>query len=538
MEPGLLRDWRALVTGSLLLAALGCGGGGGGGNGPAPTAGPVGTPTALPPAPTPTAVAPAFTIATDLGAVLSPAVAWGAGRYLVAFDDRTANAPARVVALRLGPDGSVLDPEPLLLSGPAEALPFDPASAAYGGGAIAFAGDAFGVFYYGSGTARGDGPYGDLVGFTSVPSAGPLLAPTTTVAHIRSIAMARTFITPPVVAAASGARLLGIYQLGSQPLAFPVLHAIVGQHVTVSGGGITVEPTGDLGGNVFPRVDGTIGDSTTPGVASSASTTLVAWVELSVDERTFDDLTYSLAGSGDRFRRDAPDPSRRRHRGLGGRRGGERWHELPRRLERRSGERPQHAGGDPCDPGGAGGGPGGGDLIEPPNGFLVAGGASAKTLAGVAFTRGTYLVTWLEDRAIRGARVPEDATTVAPFEIDPGPSAAAALTAGDNGFLVVFERPVGDGAELVGRFVGATDDAGHVPRGPAAPSLPHELGEHAPQHDRRRIGPVRDLREERDVRQLAQARRQGVGREVVGRRHVIDDVRRRRRSRAARRPRA
>jgi hypothetical protein len=461
MQGTLRSGWLAALAASLVLATIGCGGGGGG-NGPAPTptGTPQGTPTPAPsptstPTPTATVLPNPFPIATGLTSGTGPAVGWDDGRYLVTFSQLVARTEPDLVGLRLSPDGVVVDAAPLLLSDLGSDPFLGPATAVYGNAAIASGGaDGFGVFFLGGGTVGAAGPPGEIVGFTSVPTVGPPLLPATEVETQASFSMALTFITGPLAAAASGDGSIGLFQYNFSMVGSFSVNQLQGDFVTVTGGSVGVQPTGAIGGAAIPPVAG-LADSSAPGVASTDSATLAAWVESLDTQQSASTYLAAAALAPGEVRRIRLSDATPGSQGVAIASDGASFLVVWTAA----------AASDPSTRTEIrairvvlGGGAGGSDLIEPPGGFLVAGGSSPKALAGVAFGGGTYLVAWLEDGAVSGARVPEDDSTAAPFTIDPGPANAAALTSDDERFLVVFERPVdATTSDLMATFVDAVD---------------------------------------------------------------------------------
>lgn len=411
---------------------------------PAPTGAPIATPTTQPATPTPSATPSpaAFTIATGLMPDTRPAAGWGNGRYLVTFSQIAGRAGHDVFGLRLASDGTPLDADPLLLSSVPPAL--DPTSAEYGGSAVAGDDAGFGVFFFGSGPGPGDVP-GEVIAFTSVPGEGAPIAPATLVATTLGVSKPLTALQEPTAAASDGAGFVTVYQQ-LVPLLGQPEEALFGTFVAVDGGSVVPQGTVGLGGaGVAPIL---LAASHPGGVASNGGDTLAAWVE-DTEERT--DATTLVAArvtptEATRFPLTPIDLGSGASTLVAG--DGDGFLVVWQSTDRNGSETIRaihylpHGAAD------------GGDLITPPGGFVVAGGGGA-VLSGVAFAGGVYLVTWLEDRVLTGARVGTTSDTASPLTIESGGVTAAALASSGDRFLVVFERARGERVDLLGRFVDA-----------------------------------------------------------------------------------
>ena len=443
VKHGRQRSAVALLAGAL-AALVACGGDGGGGGGSHPTPSPSATPFATPTA----TVAPTpFPIAVGLGPGGGVAAAWGGDRYLVTFGDATGPAARDVAGVRLTQDGEPVDAAPFPLSDFGSS-PFLGPDARYSPGGIAFAGTHFGVFLYGAGTTQ-SGAEGQVVGFVSVPPDGPPALPATAIDEQLTFSMARTSLISPVAATTNGVLYLGMYQRILSLVGAFTVSQVVGKIVTATDGGAEAQPVGPLSG-IVPPVGGIVTSGSAPGVATSDdATALVAWVEtyapedspgdvstgvqsaqLTADSATFVRLADTAAGSqGTAVASDgtsflvvwtattAADPAT--------------LSEL-RAIRFTPGGTP-----------------------EPAGGFLI-GGGGAKQLGDVAFTGGAYLVTWIEDGALRGARLDTRGEEAAVFTIDPGPVVSAALAGDGTRFLAVVSRATGTStSDVLGTFVPA-----------------------------------------------------------------------------------
>lgn len=445
-----------------VAAVAGCGGGGSGGGG-APTPTPVISPTSGPtpivtptPAPTPTGVPSPFTIAAGVGPDALPAVAFADSTYLTTFS-RPSSGQRDVYGVRLAPDGTVLDATPMLLSELAADSFLDPADASYDSASIAAGASGFGVFFNGSGTVRGAEIPGEIVGFAALPSSGPPLQPATEVDTQASFSMVQTVLAGVSGATSFASRYVALYRRATAMVGSPfVLGQIDGADVVVEGGSVDVVSNYVVAGGMV--VDGVVHDVSAARIASDGTTALAAWFDVLIDVAppepphvTSQLLTGALrtpAGT------------------------------MPVALAELTGEPGDNAIGsdgaeylvvwsvatvaaNPPDEiralrylPGDGGEPG---VAMPPGGFLIADGAAAKNLIGVAFADGAWLVTWLEDGTLRGARIRANGTAAAPFTIDPAPVSSAALASDGERFLVVVEKPTEAGIDLIGQFVPASD---------------------------------------------------------------------------------
>jgi hypothetical protein len=464
-SPEVRRPWRVALAILLTGAAIACGGGGGDGH-PTPTPGvatrtPGATPTGgatATPGPTPTAVPNPFTIAAAVAPGSHPAVAFGAGRYLTTFSLPGDGVRRALYGVRLDAGGGALDDTPVLLSDLGGTPFLAPAEASYDGAAIGYDGATFGVFFRGSGSVGTDPGFpGQMVGFASVPPAGPPLRPAVEVDTQASFGMAQTAITGVTGASSFAVGLVGLYARQSGMVGFPFT---VGQldrvTVVVDGGAVDVRGPFVLGGGSRTRI--LIDSAGGGGIASNGTDAFVAWGQVELDvappaphvmsatvegalltplghttvtlaETTTTTGRTAVASDGLEFlvvwsaaiSDDASSTTRLR----------------AIRYRPASGEDPE--------------------IVAPPGGFVVADGTSAKRLEGVAFAGGTYLVAWLEDGVLHGARIAEDGTTPAPFVIDPGPVDDAALTSDGERFLIVLDKPTGATSDLLGLFVPAND---------------------------------------------------------------------------------
>jgi len=424
----------------VLLLLAGCGGGDSGSR-PQPTPTANASPSVTPPTPTPTAspVSP-FTIASGLVSGTGPAVGWSDGRYLVTFSKIDRRPAQDLFGVRLASDGTSLDDDPVLLSDGSSQLALDPTSAAYGYAAIAADAAGFGVFFFGSSDAGAAGLPGEVIAFTSLREQGAPLPPVTLLAIQLDPRLPQTVLRPPSAATSDGARFVAVHQRTEPVLGLSAFDQIVGELVAVDGGSVEPQGMALLGGaNVAPAALAYAGAG---GVASNGSETLAAWIEiteqhqkdstaieaariapgeitrLALAETTTGSGSTRVASDGDGFLA-VWDATTEIHA----------IRYVPH------------------------GGAAGGDLVAPPGGFVVADGSEAKTLSGVAFAGGVYLVTWLEDGVLRGARVGDGAIAATPFTIASGPVTAAAVTSDGERFLVVVERPRGATSDLLGLFV-------------------------------------------------------------------------------------
>lgn len=450
--------WQ-LVAIMVLVSVSGCGGGGGdhaGGPTPTPlpsTPPPVVTPTA---APTPSAGPSPFVVVAGVADDTFCEVGFAGDRYLTTFSQPGTGDLRDVYGVRFAASGEVLDAEPLLLSD------LDPSvsglsGASYQGSSVAGADVGFGVFFMGSGTLTESVAPAQVIGFSSVPLSGAPVRPATLVDSQISFSMVQTAITGVTGATGSGQRFTGLYGRGTTAAFQPIfIGQVDGADVVAGGGTVAVDGTYVLGGGVV--VDGVLHSAGNGTIASAGSTQLAVWFEAAIDTTrpappvvrtiTLAGAQRTSAGTVPLSLVDIADEPGGTAVGSDGTSFLVAWsvatvstnppNEI-RALRYR-----------PAD----GGAPG---AVDPPGGFLVADGPSAKTVIGVAHAAGTWLVAWLDEGILRGARIPADGTTVAPFTIFPDPVNAAALTSDGERFLVVVERPTEPSTDLVGLFVPATD---------------------------------------------------------------------------------
>jgi hypothetical protein len=313
------------------------------------------------------------------------------------------------------------------------------------------------VFFYGGGTAGGShGPPGEIIGFTSVPTSGEPLQPATTLATQESFSMALTSLIAPFAATSDGTRFVGLHGYGFTLVGSFSLHQLVDDFVTVSGASIDSQAA-YLGGAVFPPMDNRVADSQPGGIANNGSATLAAWIETTANvtnpQNPSTALQAALIAPGEATRiqlADATANSGLTEVASDGAGFLVVWNTTTAQTPTTTSEiraiRFLPGGGD-----------GRKDSIEPAGGFVVATGTTEKSLGGVAFAGGTYLVAWLEDGAIRGARIAEDGTTPALFTVDPGPASGFALTSDGERFLFVIEEPNASRADVLGLFVDAQE---------------------------------------------------------------------------------
>jgi hypothetical protein len=70
------------------------------------------------------------------------------------------------------------------------------------------------------------------------------------------------------------------------------------------------------------------------------------------------------------------------------------------------------------------------------------------------FADGVYLVPWVEDGAVRGARLGTTGEDADVFTIDAGPATSVAVTTDGARFLAIFDRADGtSSSDLFGKFV-------------------------------------------------------------------------------------
>lgn len=424
----------------LLSVVLGCGSDGSG-PGPRPTPTPTGTPTAT------ATPSDGFVIARGAASDLPPAVAWGGGRYLVAWSALAGRAQADVVGTRLDANGNVADASALLLSdlGGAPFLSAD--SAQYRSPAIAYDDRVFGVFFTGSGSVASFGAPGQVVAFTAVPPEGTPIVPATQLASQAAVGMVASFLTPPVGAADVAGSFAGVFQNTLQGIQTPKLPSVLSDVVTVRDGTVSAQPPVTLLDAAPPFPGGVIPTDSAPGAGGNGEVALVAWVETLTDIAT-QQSTSSVSGA---LLSPAGDPSRVT---IGSARVGA------------AGVAVASDGSDFLvvwtSPASDGAGltevramryrPGSGAL-DPDGGFVVADGPGVKSLGGVAFGDGGHLVVWAEGGGVRGVRVSTDGAAGAPFTIDAGPAGVPAVASDGARWLTVFVRSSPDDAgDVVGRF--------------------------------------------------------------------------------------
>jgi hypothetical protein len=425
-------------------ALLGCGGDGHG-NGPTtPTPSPSGTP---PIQPTPTATPdPTFTIAEDLPSASGVAAAFGGERYLVTFSQPTDRAYDDVVGVRLTTDGSVLDSAPLLLSD-LGAEPFLGPVGAYVPGGIAFASGSFGAFFFGSSVNDAAGPPGQVVGFVGVPPDGPPVLPATAIDEQLSFSMAQTALVSPVAATSNGALFLGVYQRVLSLAGAFLVSRVTGQIVT-GPPDVRAQEIGPFSG-IAPPPDGIITSGSPPGVATrDDGAALVAWIETVVDQDRPSDPTTRLQGVV--LTESAATPvtlagANANSYGVAIATEGTSFLIVWSTATDADPNTRSELRAIRYTPGGA---------PEPAGGFVVAGGAAAKDIAGIVFASGEFLVAWTENGALRAARLGTTGTAVTQLTLEPGPVAAATLATDGARVLVVFEREESnDRFDILGRFV-------------------------------------------------------------------------------------
>ncbi len=453
---------RVLQRATLVLVAvlLSCGGGSGHGGAPAtPTPAPTPFATATPGA-TPTAVPNPFTIALAIAPGAQPAVAFGGGHYLTTFSLPGDGGGRDLYGVRLAASGGAIDAAPILLSDPGSGSFLAPDDASYDGAEIGFDGASFGVFFGGSGSVgTSPGFPGQVVGFTSVPLAGPPLLPSTEVDTQASFGMVQTAIAGVTGATNVSSRLVGLYRRGTGMIGFPfIIGQVDGADVVVEGGSVAVQSTFVLAGG--SRVGDVIESTATGGIASNGAVALAAWLRTDIDVAPPEPPHVSattLAGALITPTGTTPVPLADARSGTGATSvAGDGsaflvvWSSAPPDGSSPPNEiRAIHylPAGDETTA-----------VVAPPGGFVVADGSTAKSLVGVAFAAGTWLVVWNEEGVLQGARVAEDGTVAEPFTIDTGPIDAAALAGDGERFLVVIERRTGTTNDLVGLFVPATGD--------------------------------------------------------------------------------
>lgn len=429
------------VTVTTVLIALLVGCGGGGSNGPGPTPGPTPFPT-----PSPTPLPNPLTIATAIPPGLAPGVAWGGARYLVAFSQTGSRGEPDVYGIRLAPNGLPVDDTPFLLSGLGDTPFLSAQSAIYSAPAVAFGPLGFGVFFFGSGNVTTpDGPPGQVVAFTSVTASGSPVQPAVELATEATFGMVATALETPIAASPSGESFAGLYQQVTGTIGL-TLAGIEGSFASVSGGAI--EPQGSVQLVTVDPGDQMLVSGSAPGVASNGQLTLAAWVQTATSTQTQQSTTTV---DGAVIAVDAAPvyvPLSSANPGSAGAAVGSDGEEFlvvwtsaptgdPSTLSEIRGIRYRP-------------GPG---VIDPDGGFVIASGGGAKTLGGVTFGSGSFLVVWQEGSSILATLVGVDGTVGSPLTIDSGPAANPAVASDGDRLLVVYTRPDGTSADLLAYFV-------------------------------------------------------------------------------------
>jgi len=387
-----------------------------------------------------------------------PQVAFAADQYLMTFNQPGADERREVLGVRLATSGEVLDSTPLLLSELDPAVSQELSEMSYQQSAVAGGEAGFGVFFAGSGSLRESGAPTQVVGFTSVPTSGSPVLPATLVDSQVSFSMVQTSITGVSAATSVGSRFTALYQRVTAATFFPLpIGQVDGADVVVRDGTVVADRTYVVfGAGVEEGVLHTAGPGT---IASAGSAELAVWRETAIDgSRPAAPVVQGVSLRG-ALRRPAGTTPLSLVDGLdeqgGAAIGSDGATFLVAWSVGRLATAPpneirvlRYLPGDGSDPG----------TIDPPGGFLVADGPKAKSVVGVAHAAGTWLVTWLEEGILRGARLaPSEPFTATPFTIYPDPVSAAALTSDGERFLVVAERPTELGIEIIGQFVPATD---------------------------------------------------------------------------------
>jgi hypothetical protein len=444
------RSHACLASLAIALAALSaCAGDGS--DGPQPSATPTAarTPTTTPvatatPAATPSGAPTPFPIALDLGPGIPFDVGFGGDRFLVAFAN-PGEAPD-VVGLRLTQDGEAIDATPFPLSD-FGSDPFLSSDAGYTPGGIAFDGASFGVFLFGSGTTTA-GPPGQVVGFVAVPAEGPPALPATAVDEQASFSMVQTSIRPPIAATSNGSLFLGVYQRVVTMVGSLSLSQVFGQIVTVTGSGVEAQPAGPFSGP--PPVDGVVTSGSAPGVAIGGSFTLIAFVQTSVDEDSPDEVATNLQGvvlTADEATYVPLSDTEAGSQNAAVASDGTSFLIVWTATSSAEDATLNQLRAVRFTPGGS---------PEPAGGFLIEGGDGAKMLGDVAYADGVYLVAWVEDGVVRGARLGGSGDDADVFTIDPGPAVSVALATDGTRFLAVFDRVEGTASsDVLGTFVAA-----------------------------------------------------------------------------------
>lgn len=447
---------RPAALAVLVLVLVACGGGGGqGGERPTPTPAP--TAASPTPGPTPTAVPNPFTIAAAVAPGTQPAVAFGAGRHLVTFGLPATGFARDLVGVRLDAGGGAIDDVPVLLSNLGEDSFLDPADATYGGAAIAFDGSDFGVFFRGIGVVRGSGPPGQVVAFTSVPPAGAPLQPATEVDTQASFGMAQTSISLVSGASTFAGGFAGLYLRTSAMVGFPFTLGTL-DRTTVAVDGDAIDVRGPFVLSRSPATRALVYSAGPGGIATRGTDAFAAWTQVEVDVAppaphvagaTLEGALLGPLGEAGITLAQIAVTTGTTAVASDGREFLVVWEAGP--LDDASATKEIRAiryrpaqGDEPA-------------VVEPAGGFLVADGPERKSLVGVAFGGGTYLVAWLEGGTLRGARIADDGTDVAPFVIHDGPVTSAALTTDGERCLVVAEKSNGPTVDVIGIFVTADD---------------------------------------------------------------------------------
>jgi hypothetical protein len=440
-----------------MLSLLGACGGGGGKSGPTPTPTP-GGPSTPTPTPVPTPPPDPFTIAAAVPDGGPPGVAFGTGRFLVAYSDVGGRSAPDLYGLRLTDEGVIIDREPLLLSQVGDDPFLDPADAFYSSSAIAFDGTRFGVFFFGGGTVSGvEGLPGEVLDFVPVTPSGDVLGPATQLAARETFSMVATSIAPPVAAAGASGRFVDLFQnlqlTGGPPSVFGgTLISVLGSFVSVVDGAVQTAGVGDITPDVPPPVGEIVASASAPGVATSGTTTLGAWVEtrspvampsptialrgaLMVPDGDPELLSFSSVEPGSQGAAVATDGTDFLLVWTSATAEGPMTLTEVRAVRYRPGT----------------------GVLDPDGGFLVAAGPGAKNLGGVAFGDGVYLVVWTEnDDSVWACGVLPDGTVQGAFAIGGGPGNEASVAFGRERFLVVFNRDAGDSTvDVMGTFVAA-----------------------------------------------------------------------------------
>jgi hypothetical protein len=267
-----------------------------------------------------------------------------------------------------------------------------------------------------------------------VPIDGPPVLPATEIDEQLTFGTARTALGPPIAATSNGTMFLGLYQRALSLVGGPAADQVVGQIVTAAPA-VEAQEIGPFSGP--PVRDGILTSGSAAGVATrSAPESMPADVAyrlqgvlLTESDATPVTLTEVRDGSyggavatdGTSFLvpwttgTDASPGVRSELRAI------------------------RYA------PGGA---------PEPAGGFVIADGAAEKILVGATFASGAYVVAWIEDGALYGARIATAGDDVVRTPLHPGPVVDAALATDGTQVLVVFSRDdVGGTSDVLGSFV-------------------------------------------------------------------------------------